>query len=359
MHRFYIIDNNSTSTHGCDLNALGEDVVVWHWAERPSLNQSSGNQMIAYQHFLPRVRAVWLALIDVDEYIYAVRGRLSDVLRELPRNVSQLCMPWLTFGTSGQMRQPPCVTASNVYRKHLYHTEATGKCIQRTSSIQMAMIHRPLLHNETWNKRLPGACLCPDLQSWCRSHLPSSSYACGPNDGATGIGHKPLSSHLVRLHHYVSQSHDMMRHKQARGDADLYRKHRNRLYWARQELDNNVELDTTLRNHALAACRTPSVSSRPPAPRPIIDTTTLTLAYNTWDGLDIVTHALGGDGDCATKVWSARECQKAEERTNKIIAKEAALRITKAAKASLNQSELRIYMSRVHFQDQMKQNRTT
>ncbi|WP_137177579.1 glycosyltransferase family 2 protein [Roseomonas sp. AR75] len=56
--------------------------------------------------------AEWLILQDLDEFTHAT-GRLAmpDFLRRLPPDVSQVVVPWVVFGTAGNLRQPPGVVA--------------------------------------------------------------------------------------------------------------------------------------------------------------------------------------------------------------------------------------------------------
>ena len=285
---FYVIDNNSTDN--CDMGALGPDVTVWHWYPRPSEDQPSGNQDTACTHHLPDVDAEWTALVDIDEYLFGVKESLLGVVEKLPDSVSQLCIPWFTFGSSGHKIQPACVASSNVYRRSVVSEEGIGKCIQRTERVLHLHTHRPTLINETWKHRGSG-CICPDLRTRC-TRAGFTSKACPlPRHG------EALNSRHVRNHHYVSQSTEQMRRKQNRGDADIM-KHRSQLYWQRMEWYSNRDLDTTLRNISLAnrLC-TPSADDPPlERIRPLErDSATGKWSWNTWDGLSVYVNALGGD----------------------------------------------------------------
>jgi hypothetical protein len=168
VERFYIIDNNSTD--GCDLQSFGPDVTVWKWYARPSNNQQPGNQDAAYQSFLARVSAQWVGIIDIDEFVFAPNERSSGlrrIIEQLPPTISQLCTPWLHFGSSGLHRQPRCITAANIYRRNLGSEEGIGKCFQRVSSVLSAHVHRSVLLNESWSLR-GGECICADLRSRCK-----------------------------------------------------------------------------------------------------------------------------------------------------------------------------------------------
>ena len=206
VSHFFLIDNDSTPGL-CNMSALGSDATVWRWAQRATLNHS--NQQAAYQHFLPRVRRLspvnrtWIGIWDVDEFAFGVKQTLLEHLRILPPRVEQVCMLWTVFGSSGHHQQPACVTASNVYRAET--SDTIGKCVQRLDRTDSPQVHRSILVNESWYQKRRGACLCPDLQRYCSHDGRFPSMACPMARAPQAFGRWKL-----RLHHYVSQSHEMM-----------------------------------------------------------------------------------------------------------------------------------------------------
>ena len=72
-------------------------------------------------------------------------------MHALPSTVGQLCAPWIGFGSSGLVEQPPCVTTANVRRRRT--SELIGKCVVRVRQLHLAGIHRSVLVNQT-NARL-------------------------------------------------------------------------------------------------------------------------------------------------------------------------------------------------------------
>ena len=146
VRHFYIIDHNSTDD--CDVLALsvGGDVTVWSWHQ--PLTRNFSTQEVAYNAYLPMVRAAevargasgtWLGLWDLDEVIFGVNHTLAHHLHTLPPSVDQLCLNWLTFGSSGHMKQPRCLAASNLYRK-LLPADPVGKCIQRLDAVHKYVV---------------------------------------------------------------------------------------------------------------------------------------------------------------------------------------------------------------------------
>lgn len=334
VERFDIIDNNSSER--CDFtrfNASG-DVHIWPWTRRPSANFVGGNQMAAYNYYLPRLRttSVWLAVWDVDEFAFGVNGSLAEVLRLVPRSVGQLCMPWLTFGSSGQQRQPSCVSASNIFRRALTKTEGTGKCIQSLAAVKSLHIHRSVLENETFMHRRADACICPDMRTPCSHAGVPPSRACsfhsrGQLSEANKARHltRVLAAAAVRLHHYASNSHEAMARKQARGDADLFNRHRTRLYWAREEWENNKVHDPLLRDLPRVACR---LLPDDPPPRPLtLNTTTGALSWDTWSSLDATAHGLGTEACGRSGCKKERNQPVVDQRANVMVEKERKMQV--------------------------------
>lgn len=278
------------------MSALGSDATVWRWAQRATLNHS--NQQAAYQHFLPRVRRLspvnrtWIGIWDVDEFAFGVKQTLLEHLRILPPRVEQVCMLWTVFGSSGHHQQPACVTASNVYRAET--SDTIGKCVQRLDRTDSPQVHRSILVNESWYQKRRGACLCPDLQRYCSHDGRFPSMACPMARAPQAFGRWKL-----RLHHYVSQSHEMMAMKQARGLPSSMRRHKTSLYWFRQELHNNRIEDRALRDHAMAPC---AMSASDPSPRPLTRNATH-FDWNTWTGLDTQNDAYGCSSSRNCSMW--------------------------------------------------------
>ena len=249
VQHFYIIDNNSSVRCDNELQRR-DDVTVWHWERRPSMERNAtSNQAAAYNHYIPRVRSEWVAIWDVDEFVFGSSNTttIGSVLAEQPRSVRQVCMPWLVFGSSGLVRQPSCMTAANTRRRSL--SEWVGKCVQRTELIVDASIHRTVMANETYHRRNAG-CVCGDGRrcSCCGHTGPSPSRACAQYGAPAALVRQKL-----RLHHYISQSREHMALKSAVGEADLAHRVRNEHYWNRIEAISNTLEDTSLATRAV--CR--------------------------------------------------------------------------------------------------------
>lgn len=319
---FYIIDNNSTVGCGAS-SALGADVTVWPWSLRPGRHAlSTSTQEFAYNHYLPLVRAAeegmlresstresmvapsvatngstlewtnktWLALWDADEFVFGTSQPLAQVLATLPHTAHQMCLNWLTFGSSGLDKQPKCVTASNIFR-HPLPAEAIGKCMQRLDEVNWATIHRSVLKGESGTpiKRRRFGCVCAPRNVGKHAVLPCHRAGAGMyTTAACDAPHNEseLATHTVRLHHYSLQSHEAMVRRQLRGGgATAGRKH-DQLFWARLEWGVNLQRDVTLRDHARRARCTPGPEEA--APRVLAragDHKSTRFNWDTWSSL--------------------------------------------------------------------------
>lgn len=64
-------------------------------------------QCLAYERAVhwAKERAKWLAIIDVDEYLFPVEGRLTEVLKEF-EDFGGVCVNWQIYGTSNVAKIP-------------------------------------------------------------------------------------------------------------------------------------------------------------------------------------------------------------------------------------------------------------
>ena len=99
------------------------DVTLWSWMRRASdrqnqakdrENRTMGNQAAAYNQFVPQISAEWLAIWDLDEFVFGANTTVAEFLHTLhPTTAKQVCLPWLVFGSGGAVKHPSCVTAAN------------------------------------------------------------------------------------------------------------------------------------------------------------------------------------------------------------------------------------------------------
>ena len=246
---FFLLDNNSTDrcAHVHERWAPVSTLVPFYGQAR----DSAFNQLVAYESIWDRVRASaeWVAIIDMDEFLFGVDTSLRAALAGLAhryaeqtgRALAQVCAPWVPFGSNGNVLQPACVVTGCTTRATIPRSQWTlGKCLVRTQYVSRVRVHRHFLgftsaHHDRANgsaeqyatacgdenlktplcvraKALSialGPCLCADGSN-CRSRAPSSS-AC------SSFSEAQLPHHLIRVNHYRLQSRDHLAIKAARG----------------------------------------------------------------------------------------------------------------------------------------------
>ena len=235
-------------------------------------------------------RQVW----DVDEYVFGTNGTtLAQQLAALPPRAEQLCINSLTFGSSGHTRQPHCISASNLYRKPL-PAEYVGKCVQRLSNVSVVAPHRSVLRGERFTRRRKKACVCATgltTQGTARRGLSGLVYCASKGIGEY-VAHActppategQLEGVALRLHHYASQSQQMMHFKQLLGGANTVGRKRGQEYWARAEWADNLQYDPTLRDHPHRADCMPAKDDAPARPLEL-NLSTRQLTWDTWSAL--------------------------------------------------------------------------
>ena len=135
---FYLIDNNSTDNTVDVLEEyISKGLVTLVDEPRPY------RQHFAYdEYFLSKIRdeTRWIAIIDIDEYLYPRNGE-GDIRQVLENNnnVDALAVPWLHFGSSGHIAQPENIVDSFIWRCDYNKKGWTSfKTLGRTASLAYA-----------------------------------------------------------------------------------------------------------------------------------------------------------------------------------------------------------------------------
>jgi hypothetical protein len=101
VERFYLYDNGSTDDWETALAPFREFIDIIPWPH-------VGEQYAAYHHCFVqhRLDTRWLAVIDVDEFLFSPTGlSLPGILEHFPR-VAAVAVNWRTYGTSGHVDPP-------------------------------------------------------------------------------------------------------------------------------------------------------------------------------------------------------------------------------------------------------------
>ena len=243
VDHFFLIDNASTDK-ACipDIKrTFDQYVTFFHWQHTPRTFQNGSNQLAAYEHAYPAISADWVLISDLDEFAFGVNTTVDEVLATAPPNTSQICMPWVRFGSSNLTHTPRCVTKSNLWREPLWQKEPlVGKCFTRGDKLLSSglQVHRAVVTGDVYRHR--GAnCVCGDMKTPCRRGFPTSQ-ACKISQET-----QRLQQHLL-LYHYQVQSQQHMRESSGRGDVNIKGMMRTGQYWFLKERQFNQVYDDTL-----------------------------------------------------------------------------------------------------------------
>jgi hypothetical protein len=208
VDRFWLYDNLSTDDWRSELDPWLVDgvVTVTPWPDVPG-------QYSAYSDCLKRHRkdARWIALIDIDEFLFSPTGRpLPEVLRGF-EHVPAVVAAWRVYGTNGHVSPPPGLVVENYLRRFPddHPVNAQVKSIvnpRKTSSwVENAHVYRhygrPVAENGE----------------------PFTYH--DPFGDETSV---PLSARLLRINHYVTKSQSEMEAKLAGRRVDTAEVNRDR-----------------------------------------------------------------------------------------------------------------------------------
>lgn len=113
VEHFYLINNGSTDDWQSQVDGL--PVTVYNDNEKHKQIQHYNDYFLD----IVKVEALWVAVIDLDEFLYA-RDPYTDiasVLREVPDRMSQVLVRWKMFGSSGHIKQPSSIKNGFSLRK--------------------------------------------------------------------------------------------------------------------------------------------------------------------------------------------------------------------------------------------------
>jgi hypothetical protein len=117
--KFYIYDNSSNDNTQQILNYYADKGLV-DWIEWPHMNSWLNTQQLAYCHAIYRCRrqVQWLALIDVDEFLFSPYPQNFISFLDEYTDLPALIVYWDMFGTSGHKLRPKGLVTEN-YTKRL------------------------------------------------------------------------------------------------------------------------------------------------------------------------------------------------------------------------------------------------
>jgi hypothetical protein len=218
VQHFFLIDNGSTDNPMLILKEYIDKGIVSYFY-RPKLASQTQNYRNIFAKYI-WTQSYWLAIIDLDEFLYGTDHKLVSKLKTL-QYYNLIYCNWFIYGTSGCIQQPTDVRLSNIHR-HPNIDPTNTKYIFKPLSI---------LHpSQLWIH-------------WIYYPYTNTKIEKGKR--------VRIANELVRLNHYVCQSEEFFKKvKSVRGDATKIQ-HK----WSRGLFDahNNTAtfIDETLKNIVL------------------------------------------------------------------------------------------------------------
>lgn len=188
VEHFYIFDNESTDGTVETLQKQ-KDVTLMLL---PGSNMQNHAYNIAID--MTRKESKWLALIDIDEFLFSVEGKLSDKLKDY-EEFGGVTVNWVFFGSSGKKTRQDSVLKT--------YTRRNGKVNRHVKSIIQPEKARGFM--------------CPHFAFY----LPEFFAV---DEDKERLGDTPfndkLSANILRINHYHCKSEEEYTQKVLRGRAD-------------------------------------------------------------------------------------------------------------------------------------------
>ena len=146
--------------------------------------------------YLPVVK--WMAILDLDEFLYARNGTITSYLESLGDDVGAVRLGWKQYGSSGLIKQPKSIVQNFVQRGPFNNNNINIKSIFRSRAVTHLQMHATTIAYQ-YKDVLP--------------YRP-------PRSRGAEEGEDALRQHQLHLNHYQLQSKEwFMKVKATRGSA--------------------------------------------------------------------------------------------------------------------------------------------
>lgn len=239
VDKFYLYNDSSSDNYR-------EVLKPWIEANKVQLLSSKGRkQKDIYNHCIRRRRfeTRWLALIDIDEFLWSPSGKSISELLSRYEGIACLMVRWVLFGSSGKTSKQKSVLES--YTQRLPLDAHDWKVIEQTETAKKGK-------NRVTGHAFSGKSIInPRRVFWFRVHLPIISIGRTVDELWQRLVKEDMSSfeqrrlvwarnpaELFRINHYWSKSIQELEQKVLRAATGSFHKN--------ERIDLNASLEANL-----------------------------------------------------------------------------------------------------------------
>jgi len=204
VEHFYLIDNGSTDNYENEIKKYEDKITLIKDNSDTPGNDGFNAGYYWNKHMIPLLSETkWILIPDFDEYIWATNENetLKDILNNVSDDIGLILVPWILFGSSGNIKQPSSIIPYfnrrinyDIQRSDINFRNENGKNYSQIKSIVRANAVSSFdLHN-TYIK--PGFKIVD-------SHLKESISI---NRYLGYISEDHIKNSKIRLNHYIIQS---------------------------------------------------------------------------------------------------------------------------------------------------------
>ena len=195
VDHIFLIDNGSTDDYLKEIKSFIATGKVTLLID-PTPYDQDAIYLRQLTMYLPVVK--WMAILDLDEFLYARNGTITSYLESLSDDVGAVRLGWKQFGSSGFKRQPESIIQSFLQRGPFRNDNINIKSIFRGRAAIHLQMHATTIAHQ-YQDVLP--------------HQP-------PRSRGSEEGEDVLRQHQLHLNHYQLQSKEwFMKVKATRGSA--------------------------------------------------------------------------------------------------------------------------------------------
>ena len=195
VDHIFLIDNGSTDDYLTEIKAFitaGKVTLL----QDPTPHDQDAIYARHLTMYLPVVK--WMAILDLDEFLYARNGTIASYLESLGTNVGAVRLGWKQYGSCGLVKQPRSIVQSFLQRGPFHNDNINIKSIFQSRAATHLQMHATAIADNY------------------RDVLPYHP----PRRRGLEDGEKALCEHQLHLNHYQLQSKEwFMKVKSTRGSA--------------------------------------------------------------------------------------------------------------------------------------------